>query len=167
MKAKPTKWGITVFVLSNATNGYIYKMQVYTGKNLGDDGVDVGLCSRVALEQMSGLENDDHCVFTNNYYTSPQLAFTLYNKGINSRGTVRTSRSGHPKDLVRKKAYQGYSDYRSNGPLLAVAWHDCKMVYFLSTMHLTETSDISTVTIQLQNAFTHPGSILIHPHTGI
>ena len=100
MKAKPTKWEIKVFVLSDATNGYIYKMQVYTGKNLGDDSVDVGLCSRVVLELMSGLEDDGHCVFTDNYYTSPQLALTLYNKGINCCGTVRTNRSGYHKDLV-------------------------------------------------------------------
>ena len=33
MKAKPTKWGIKVFVLSDATNGYIYKLQIYTGKD--------------------------------------------------------------------------------------------------------------------------------------
>ena len=32
MKNKPTKWGIKVFVLSDATNGYIYRIQIYTGK---------------------------------------------------------------------------------------------------------------------------------------
>ncbi|XP_065915189.1 chimeric ERCC6-PGBD3 protein-like [Dysidea avara] len=32
MKNKPTKWGIKVFVLCDATNGYIYRMQIYTGK---------------------------------------------------------------------------------------------------------------------------------------
>ena len=32
MKNKPTKWGIKVFVLSDATNGYIYRLQIYTGK---------------------------------------------------------------------------------------------------------------------------------------
>ena len=93
MKAKPTKWGIKVFILSDATNGYIYRMQVYMGKNLADYGVGVGLCSRVVLELMKGLEDDGHCVFTNNYYTSPQLALTLYNKGINSCGsTVRMAK---------------------------------------------------------------------------
>ena len=33
MKNKPTKWGIKVFVPSEATNGYIYRLQIYTGKN--------------------------------------------------------------------------------------------------------------------------------------
>ena len=33
MKNKPTKWGIKVFVLCDATNGYIYWMQIYAGKS--------------------------------------------------------------------------------------------------------------------------------------
>ncbi len=34
MKAKPTKWGIKVFVLADARNGYVKKLEVYTGKGL-------------------------------------------------------------------------------------------------------------------------------------
>ena len=41
--------------LSDAINGYVYRFQIYTGKNV-DDSVDVGLCSRMCLELMSGLE---------------------------------------------------------------------------------------------------------------
>ena len=46
IKSKPTKWGIKVFVLSDANNGYIYKIEIYTGKNL-ESTVDDRLCSRV------------------------------------------------------------------------------------------------------------------------
>ena len=34
IKDKPTKWGIKAFTLSDATNGYVYRLQVYTGKTL-------------------------------------------------------------------------------------------------------------------------------------
>ena len=34
MKDKPTKWGIKVFTLSDAVNGYVYGFQIYTGKIL-------------------------------------------------------------------------------------------------------------------------------------
>ena len=34
LKDKPTKWGIKVFVLADATNGYVKKIQIYTGKSL-------------------------------------------------------------------------------------------------------------------------------------
>ena len=55
MKNKPTKWGIKAFVRSDATNGYVYHMQIYTGKNAETDS-SVGLCSRVVYDLMSGLE---------------------------------------------------------------------------------------------------------------
>ena len=71
--------------------------QVYTGKNLEHGGVQSGLCSKVVLEMMLGLEDDGHCLVTDNYYTSPQLYLTLYNKGVNC-----TNRSGYPKDLIKK-----------------------------------------------------------------
>ncbi len=29
MKAKPTKWGIKVFVLADCINGYVYRLQIY------------------------------------------------------------------------------------------------------------------------------------------
>ena len=59
MKAKPTKWGIKVFVLADATNGYVYRLQIYTGKNRDPDTSmsDIGLCSRVVLELLSGIED--------------------------------------------------------------------------------------------------------------
>ena len=56
MRDKPIKWGIKVFVLSDARNGYIYRLQVYTGKDVNNVS-DIGLCSKVVLDIMSGLGN--------------------------------------------------------------------------------------------------------------
>ena len=124
MKDKPTKRGIKVFVLSDATNGYMYRFQIYAGRSM-DRAVEVGLCSRVVLELMSGLENDGFDLYTDNYYTSTQLFLTLYNKGVNCCGTARVNRKGFPKSLVKKKKEdRGHFDYLSNGPLLAVTWFD-------------------------------------------
>ena len=97
---------------------------------------------------MEGLEQDGLHLFTDNYYTSPQLAQALYKKGINTCGTVRTNRKGFPKDLVKSKRekQRGYHDYRSNGPLLAVVWFDRKFVHFISTMHnATMNGDLPTI----------------------
>ena len=103
MKNKPTKWGVKVFVLSDATNGYVYRLQIYTGKQL-DTTVDAGLCSRVVLELMTGLEYKGLQLYTDNYYSSPELFLKLYNNmGINSCGTVRTNRKGFTKSLAQKK----------------------------------------------------------------
>ena len=82
---------------------------------------NIGLCSRVCLELMSGLRSGFK-LFTDNYYTSPQLYLALYNKGYNCCGTVRKGRKEFPEDLVitkGTKVSRKYMDYRSNGPLLA------------------------------------------------
>ena len=58
MRNKPTKWGIKVFVLADATNGYVRNLQVYTGKSIENDGLaSVGLCSRVVLDLMFDLHH--------------------------------------------------------------------------------------------------------------
>ena len=97
MKNKPT---IKVFVLSNATNGYVYRLQIYTGKNL-ESTIDTGLCSRVLLELMIGL--DRHQLYTDNYYTSPAVYLELCKNEINCCGTVCTNRRGFPKELIKAK----------------------------------------------------------------
>ena len=141
MKNKPTKWGIKVYVLSDATNGYIYRIQIYSGNNF-DSEVDAGLCSRVLLALMSGL--DEHHLYTDNYYTSPEVYLALYNNGINCCGTVRVGRRGFPKELVKtKKENRGFYDYRSNGPLLVAAWYDRRFVYFVSTLHIAESPGVT------------------------
>ena len=89
---KPTKWGITVFVLADATSGFIKTFQIYTGRTveksgnsigvcskvvlalmsgLENSGNSIGVCSKVVLDLMSGLENSGFLLYTDNYYTSP------------------------------------------------------------------------------------------------
>ena len=92
MKAKPIKWGIKVFVLADATNGYIRTFQIYTGRSLEDGSSSVGLCTKVVLDHMSGLEGSGLHLYTDNYYTSPSLYLHLYNHGINACGTAHPNR---------------------------------------------------------------------------
>ena len=143
IKNKPVKWGIKSFVLSDATNGYIYRLQVYTGKNMETSQPEIGLCSRVVLDLLAGLEDLGVDVYTDNYYTSPELYQELYKRGFNACGTVRTNRRDFPKELVHKKKngkQRGYYDYRSKGPLLSTVWFDRRFIYFVSTLHVAENS---------------------------
>ena len=140
IKNKPTKWGIKVFVLSDATNGYISRLQIYTEKNVESGHVDAGLCSRVLLDLISGVGEGFH-LYTDNYYTGPVVYKALYDQGINSCGTVRTNRTGFPEVLKKGKSEQvprGYYEYLSCGPLLAAVWYDRRFVYFVSTLHKAE-----------------------------
>jgi len=136
-KDKPTKWGIKVFVLADSTNGYVSRIQVYTGKNSSLSRDEVGLSSRVVLELLDGLEGRHPKVYMDNFY-SPALFLTLYRKGVNACGTVRPNRKYFPQELnVNKRDVDtGYYDYRSSGPLLASVWMDKRILHLLSTMHV-------------------------------
>jgi len=136
MKDKPTKWGIKVFVLADSTNGYVSRIQVYTGKNSSLSRDEVGLSSRVVLELLDGLEGRHPKVYMDNFYSSPALFLTLYRKGVNACGTVRPNRKYFPQELnVNKRDVDtGYYDYRSSGPLLASVWMDKRILHLLSTM---------------------------------
>ncbi len=144
IRNKPVKWGIKVFVLADATNGYVKNLQVYTGKTV-EDNTSSGLCSKVVLDLMTNMDHTGLHLYTDNY-TSPSLYLTLYNKGINACGTCRTNRLDFPPKLIQKASKQnaGFYDFRSNGPLLACVWMDKRSIYFLSTMHVAETEPSPT-----------------------
>ena len=57
-------------VLSDATNGYVYRLQVYTRKNSQLSSSELGLSSKVVLELVKGKENLHPKLYMDNYYTS-------------------------------------------------------------------------------------------------
>ena len=133
-----------MFVLCDATNGYIYRMQIYTGKNM-ESNLDVGLCSRVVLELMDVLEG--HEVYTNNYYTSPRLYMALYEDQNNACGTARTNRTGFPKSIIRRTredrgtivTYQMVHSLQQHGMI-----EDLSIFYqpFMKGHHMERQSDV-------------------------
>jgi len=101
-----------VLVLSDATNGYISQLQIYTGKNIESGHVDAGLCSHILLDLMSGV-GEGFYLCTNNYYTGPVVYKALYDQGINSSETIRTNGTGFPKVLKKEKVKKYQEDTMS------------------------------------------------------
>ena len=69
--------------MSDATNGYIYRIKICTGKSL-ESTTDDGLCSRVLLELMTKL--DGHKFYIENYHISPEVHLELYKKKLTAMG---------------------------------------------------------------------------------
>ncbi len=137
MKDKPTKWGIKVFVLSDAPTAYVKRMQVYTGQGLDNGVSDVGLCTKVASDLMKYFDHIGVQLYTDNFNTSPLLYYMLYkHQSINACGTVRPQRVGFPSELIIKASEINRGVYQC--PLLACSWVDKRSMYFLSTMHIGE-----------------------------
>ena len=93
-----------MWVLADAVTVYCYNFDVYVGKNAEVVKNNLGLSSKVVIELTKPLEMKGYQVYTDNFYTCPQLADYLYGRNTYLRGTVRTNSKGYPKDLVQTSA---------------------------------------------------------------
>jgi hypothetical protein len=111
----------------------VHEFQIYTGKVAGTR-VEQGLGSRVVKDLSSSLENKNHVLYMDNYFSNPELFDQLHQKGIYCCGTVRTNRRGMPEAIRSAKLKErGQSLTLQKGNLVATSWKDKKVVNYLST----------------------------------
>ena len=150
IKNKPTRWGIKLWVLCEAETGYVYRFQVYLGKQEGNP--ETNLARRV-VRDLTVTENDrNHHLYTDNFYNDPYFFKELLGKNIFTCGTVRPNRKGFPDETVITKQRQrnmtrGEYLWRSDGQLVAIGWLDKRPVYLLSTIH-PPSSDVPTTILR-------------------
>ena len=89
-----------MWTLAESTNGYLHQFQVYTGK----EGVqEKGLSHRVITDLMKNMQDQNICVYMDNFYTGIKLLKELKIHGIYACGIVRANRKGLPAELLPKK----------------------------------------------------------------
>ncbi|XP_039285495.1 piggyBac transposable element-derived protein 4-like [Nilaparvata lugens] len=78
-----------------------------------------------------------YCVYTDNFYYSPELAIALKRMDTDLVGTVRKNRKGVPKEFVKKKLARGETAAlcEEEGTMLLLKWQDKRDVLCLSTHH--------------------------------
>ena len=125
---------------------YVYRLQVYTGKNLENSDRSVGLCSQVVLDLMAGLEKQGHDLYTDNYYTSPQL-FQSLTRGSMLVGQHEPTGDTSHKILCTKGNSTNVVSMITGLTVPYWQWYGWTSVtYTLSTLHRAETSgDPTTV----------------------
>ena len=134
LPAKPIKWGVKVWSLSESSTGYLHKFQVYCGK---EEGQEKGLTHRVVTDLVGHLQNTNICVYMDNFYTSAPLLQELLMRGINACGTVRSNRKGLPVNLLPKNNRLQKHQYSlaQKDDLSFCAWMDTKPVLVMSNFH--------------------------------
>ena len=141
MPKKPTRFGIKVWVIAEAKTGYVLDFAVYTGATDKDTKTNLG--QKVVVKLM---EHKGHCVFVDNFCTSPSLLLELLKQGTYCTGTVRTNRKGFPKQLLPGKKYPigtfRYAVCKQNTQLIGIWWRDRKDVFVLTTMHNKSASTV-------------------------
>lgn len=128
--SKAAKFGIKIYCAVDLESRYMYNAEVYLGKGEEEkhaDGESVSFCKKFSQKMISDLlaKNrpsprhanssildsrkslrqhiyNGHCIVADNFFTSPQLGRSLYEKKTHLLGTVRSNRKGVPKDFVKE-----------------------------------------------------------------
>ena len=139
------KRGFKVWAIADATNGYMYDFNVYTGAT---GGSEMALGEKVVLKLSDSIKGRHHQLFFDNYFTSVNLLSTLIENGTCACGTIRTNRKMYPAKISEevKKRTRGEFSFRQSGNLVATAWKDNKVVNMAST--LAKPDDYTTVNRQ-------------------
>ena len=102
MAAKPDKWGFKFWVLADSEFGYVLNCKMYTGKK-EERNEDFLLGEKVVLNLCKPYYNLNHCIYFDNFFSSPRLMETLLENGCYACGTVRLNRKGLPEEVRDSK----------------------------------------------------------------
>ena len=105
------------------------------------------------MSLVSGLSGKGYHIYTDNFYTSPELFLDLYNNQFEACGTVRSNRKGITKEFQSKSMSKGkkyniiiilhlplslgeiYSETIFGDKIRCLKWSDKRVVNMLSTFH--------------------------------
>nr|XP_033502423.1 piggyBac transposable element-derived protein 4-like [Epinephelus lanceolatus] len=144
MKAKPTKWGLKLFVLADV-NGYTVNYILYTGKGttpVSGNGLSFDVVVELVKKEHLGT---GYIIYTDNFYTSPLLFRHLIQEGFGVCGTYREGRIGVPKtkeNALDKRASRGSIRWIRDGDLLFIKWKDTREVSLCSSVHPVYSGDM-------------------------
>ena len=89
MKDKPTPWGIKLYELCESKSAYAF--EIYAAEpDISNKPTDV------VLRIMAPLLDKGYYLYTDNYYSCPDLCHKLVTSGTHCTGTVRSNRRGMP-----------------------------------------------------------------------
>lgn len=133
---KRARFGLKTYAVCECGSGYIWKSILHTNTavmNL-EEAADGLVSSRIVLTLVKDLLNQGHCVFMDNFYSSPSLYRQLLDNQTDAVGTVRVTRKNMPPDLKTNIA-KGTTVARYTHDMMAQKWRDKRDVAVLSTYH--------------------------------
>ena len=97
---KSHPFGIKDFVLADSKTGYMCWLRIYFGTET-DLVIDPTLLqtTRIVLILSQPYEGLGHHIFTDRFYTSPDLAMELQRRGLAFTGMAQTNRRGMPQAI--------------------------------------------------------------------
>ncbi|CAM1325723.1 PGBD4 (predicted) [Pycnogonum litorale] len=137
--SKRARFGIKYYKLCESKSGYIKYFEIYTGRSSNEQRT-LPVSTKVVLDLIENLPAMGHCLYTDNWHSSPYLFLNLLHRNFNAVGTVKCNRKQMPIDMKKDKQKMNRGDVavRSCGTLMALRWKDKKDIFMLSTFHTGE-----------------------------
>jgi Transposase IS4 len=169
--AKPTKWGLRVYVLADSETGYVSVLVPYYGSPTTASLVrpDLPFTSRITLHLCQKLLQSSNGtgfhLYTDRFYTGVDLGKELLKIGIHTTGTIMANRKGLPAAIKQNKKLKlpkhDVLGFRKDDEMMALAWKDKRNVFVYSTYHNIDTAPVSRkVTRGEQEDFMKPVAII-------
>ena len=138
---KRSRFGIESFILAESETGYVWNMNIYTGKGteyphtVSNIQGTVTKPSNIVLSLVEPLLNQGYCVGMDNYYTSPELYEILLENRTDAVGTVRFNRKNLSTVVSKKKLKKEESIHQFKRKMMHMKWKDKNDVNMLSTTY--------------------------------
>ncbi|KAG5271133.1 hypothetical protein AALO_G00176240 [Alosa alosa] len=142
-----------LFVLADASNGYIVDFAVFTGKHSRHMGRKVSYDAVMSLVDHSFLGSGYH-VYMDSFFTSPKLFRALHGQNVGACGMHSYAIKNCPRstsNALTKSSDRGAIRWIRDGPLLFVKWMDAEEVSVCSTIHTAYTGDIVQRAVKPRN----------------
>lgn len=149
MPQKPNKYGIKLYMLSEASSGYVWNVDVFHGQE------NSGLA--IVKRLLGTLAGNGHTLYTDRFYTSIALARELESLQTGLVGTMMKNRVGIPLLIKNARLSRGEQVFTRNGNVLVQRWKDKRDVFLLSTRH---TSDMITFKDRRGREKTKPAAVI-------
>lgn len=134
---KPTKIGIKMYSLCESSTGYCYSFKLDGGKK--DKKPD--FINNLVCEFVSGLEKKGYILFTDSWYSNPELFEILSKNQIAATGMIRKNRTNFIKKFVLQLTKECESACKND--VNCVLWKDKtkkreRIIKLISTIHSSE-----------------------------
>lgn len=140
MPAKPNKWGLKAWGLTDAKTGYIYNWHLYLGGETDQTSRAVNVPYKVISSLSEDVQNKGHVIYMDNFFSSPALFHYLAQHGTGACGTLRVNRQSVPHEIKTANPRAGEPPVTlRDGYILYISWYDERPVNLLTTVHSAET----------------------------
>jgi len=86
---KRHRFGMKIFELADCETGFLLDFIVYTGSDTDYEKFDLGVSDDIVAHFMQPYCNEGRVLYTDNWYTSPQLSDYLHDRDTGLCGTVK------------------------------------------------------------------------------